>query len=128
MRIFKSYRGWSDLKILTSEYFYSSKSSGIYNCQTWIYHSFKETENLFHKDLVFKRDLNEYAHSEGSFPFFTKSTTRKMRWSSTQTRKKMDVIKSHEFGSKTQAMVLLIYTYPKKCILTKQYHHILMCF
>ena len=62
MRIFKSYEGWSDLKILTNEDFHSSKSSGIYNFQTWIYHNFRETKNLFPEELVAKRDLKQFCN------------------------------------------------------------------
>ena len=49
--ISKSYRERSDLKILTNEDFYRSKSSGIFN--EWL-----ENGNLFIEDLVAKRDLN----------------------------------------------------------------------
>lgn len=45
------------MKIITNEDFDSSKSLGIYNCQTWVFHNFRETENLFIKDLVVKCDL-----------------------------------------------------------------------
>lgn len=42
MRILNSYRAWSDLKILTTDYFYSPKSSWIYSWQIWIFHNFRK--------------------------------------------------------------------------------------
>lgn len=40
--------------------FYWAKSFGIYNCQTWIFHNYAESGNLFPKDLVAKHDPIEY--------------------------------------------------------------------
>ena len=50
-QIFLGGRGPADLKILTNENFHLPKSSGIHNCQIWIYRNFKETENLFPKSI-----------------------------------------------------------------------------
>ena len=47
VRIFKSYWGRSNLKILTNEDSHSSKSSRVYNCETWIHHNIRKIEKSF---------------------------------------------------------------------------------
>lgn len=52
VRISKSFGGRSGLKSLKNEHFHCSKSLGICNCQTWVFHDFMEAGNLLAENLV----------------------------------------------------------------------------
>ena len=59
VRIFKSLGlGRSDLKVLNIEDFHWSKCSGLYDCQTWIFHNLVFSKNIFLEDLVAKPEFN----------------------------------------------------------------------
>lgn len=81
---------------------------------------------------ILRCSFNTIATSDSSWKTWVKSCNRSIcRWhvrrKSTQTRKKMDVLYSHEHSSKMHAMASLAYAFPRKGIREppEQNHHIL---